>query len=101
MRRGIPVRTHRVPLQFYLVAAGFQQYPATVSEGVTVMNVSRSTFLRWGYGCSLPFAVAVLLAGFSSAAWAQAKVTTSPQEFRVPQRCQRAQTPTIPTRRGP
>ena len=39
------------------------------------MNVSRSTVLRWDRLLTA-FAVAVLLAGFSSAAWAQAKVTT-------------------------
>ena len=76
MRRGIPVRTHWVPLQFFLVAAGFQQYPATVSEGVTVMNVSRSTFV-WR-GCVLTaLAVTVLLAGFSGTAWAQTNFTLS------------------------
>ena len=76
MRRGIPVRTHWVPLQFFLVAAGFQQYPATVSEGVTVMNVSRSTFVR--RDCVLTaLIVAVLLAGFSGTAWAQTTTTTT------------------------
>ena len=39
------------------------------------MNVARSTFVQRGYLLTA-LAVAVLLAGFSSAAWAQAKVTT-------------------------
>ena len=67
MRGGIPVRTPGPP-SIYLV---FRRVPAVSNASLrrraTVMNVARSTFVRRGYLLTA-LAVAVLLAGFSSAA---------------------------------
>ena len=81
------------PLVFFLVAAGFQQHPATVSEGVTVMNVARSIFMRKGYLLTA-LAVAVLLAGSSRGRRGRrrGRRLQQPQGLVVPQeRCKRAQ----------
>ena len=93
MRGGIPVRMRPGPPSIYLVSAGFQQYPTLVSEGATVMNVARSTFVRRGYLLTA-LAVAVLLAASSGTAWAQTTVSFSTDNRAVPPEacCKRAQT---------